>query len=160
MRCHEAVPIAIIGTRKDLIGDFSDHEKISQELEQLFRGSRLWPSVIKYSHKDSSKDLNFFPVNNKKWRVSTAVNQLLEKIDRALNDAEYLKEDVPIISMRIFDLMKATEKCALSYEEVSKIMKNEMKDKRFEPTQAAGETGSFGFGFTSLSQLYDGRSLR
>jgi hypothetical protein len=80
-------PIAFVGTRKDIVCDPSD-----QILYDSFSSSVTWPNVIENKDGRSTTGRTlfyFFPVNNLLGSKDISINQLMNSLDKVLDESVY-----------------------------------------------------------------------
>jgi GTPase SAR1 family protein len=127
---RRTAPVAIVGTRADLICESKDHNWISLCLEEVFYSSATWNSVlINYYDRSSYHDglvntengLCFFPVNNRRSSLNFSAIVLLETCMRFLEDASFVKKNVLFIWLKILDEIKEKQLSFLSKNEVEEV---------------------------------------
>jgi hypothetical protein len=117
-KSEKTAPVAIVGTRKDIICNAEDHEKISHILKDTFYLSVLWESLL----IEQSNDLCFFPVNNKQTSsLDITVSQLLKVSQSFLEKVSYVTKQVSLVWLKILDEIKAKLESFLMLSEIIKI---------------------------------------
>jgi GTPase SAR1 family protein len=116
----KTAPVAIVGSRKDVICSNEDQERISRFLKVTFYLSVAWKSLL----TDESSGLCFFPVNNVEQSDRT-VTRLLEVCQSFLENADFVKEKVPFVWLKIFDEIRERQESFLAVNVI-----NEMCSKR------------------------------
>jgi GTPase SAR1 family protein len=116
---QRTAPVAIVGTKKDIICKTEDHKKISQILEDNFRLSSVWNSLLPIRELNG---LYFFPVNNvERSSLIGAVTQLLKASQSFLEATSFVKKKVPFVWLKIFDKIKEKKDSFLTLQEVVKM---------------------------------------
>jgi GTPase SAR1 family protein len=118
----KTAPVAIVGTRKDKVSRFEDHERISLMLYKMFCSSSIWSSLLLYI--EDTRSLNFFPVNNTKWfSMTVALKRLLDSFVCILDKSDFVKKPVSLVWIKILDEMKAKNTSFLGISEVEEMCK-------------------------------------
>ena len=102
-------PLALVGTRKDLVDKPSDHEKISVLLFEIFSRSKAWSRVLPNTRgvgKNGTATLWFYPVDNTKGREDIALTQLTSEIENAMDSGPYTHKKVPLTWFRMVDSLQ------------------------------------------------------
>jgi GTPase SAR1 family protein len=111
----KTAPVAIVGTRGDVISNNEDHEVISRLLKENFYLSVAWQSLL----VDHASSLCFFPVNN--VEQSGTVTQLLEVCQSFLEKADFVKLKVPFVWLKILDEMKEKRESFLTVNAINEM---------------------------------------
>jgi GTPase SAR1 family protein len=131
----KTAPVALVGTRRDIVSSMDIHDKISLELEEKYGNHRVWSSLVRFDREEKqglfrssreAKVLNYFPVDNtKRLLESTTLTQLLEKLEKTMMESEEVKRRIPVIWMKALDEIrekgKKEKKSFLLLEEVTEI---------------------------------------
>jgi GTPase SAR1 family protein len=127
----KTAPVALVGTRGDLISTSEEHNSISMTLEKSFYCSAAWNSLIVnyFEHSNQRAELintenglSFFPVDNKQFSSpSVSVTPLLDACLGLLEDADFVKKPVSFIWLKILDEVKSKGLSFLSRKEVEHI---------------------------------------
>ena len=130
---RKTAPVFLVGTHKDKVSDQSRHQYISDVIEEKFKYSMVWASIVEYN------GLCFFPVNNHQGRPHNYIAQwfgrlfytanelddglgnLRSEIERVIKDSECMKEPKPLAWFRAIDELTASTKSFLTLKEASKI---------------------------------------
>jgi GTPase SAR1 family protein len=118
----KTAPVAIVGTRKDKVSHFEDHERISLMIYKMFCSSSVWSSLLLYI--EDTRSLNFFPANNTKWfSMTVALKRLLDSFVCILDKSDFVKKPVSLVWIKICDEMKAKNTSFLGISEVEEMCK-------------------------------------
>jgi GTPase SAR1 family protein len=116
---QRTAPVAIVGTKKDVICNIEDHKKISEILEDNFYLNSAWKSLLSVHEING---LYFFPVNNvERSSLDDTVPQLLKISQSFLEGASFVKEEVPFVWLKILDEIKEKKDSFLTLQEVAKM---------------------------------------
>lgn len=124
---HETAPIALIGTRKDIIANPAEHEYISTVLFEQFGSNICWPFLqenIGEKGVNGRIDLTFFPVDNCLGRNDPTIIKLLTVIEEVIEKSIYVHIDCPLSWFHAMDTMKThadTSQSYLTYTQVQEI---------------------------------------
>lgn len=128
----KVTPFAIVGTRRDKFRFRADHLKISNLLRDKFHDffDKFGESLISFSYEekglfdwsksaeDQLKVLPFFPIDNKKGLKSETLLQLLEKIQKSIEDGPYYRREVSTSWLSMIDAMKDLQRPYLFRREI------------------------------------------
>jgi len=117
-------PIALVGTRKDIIKDPGDHEKISTMLFEEFARCKAWPSVLENTEGQGTRGTTtfwFFPVDNTQGRDDPTVKRLLTVAEKAMDDDFCTHKLVPLKWLKTLDAIQAQKKSCLSLDTVAQL---------------------------------------
>jgi hypothetical protein len=113
---QRTAPVAIVGTKKDVIGNIEDHKKISEILQDTFFLNSAWKSLLSVHEING---LYFFPVNNvERSSLGDTVSQLLKVSQSFLEGTSFVKKKVPFVWLKILDKIKEKKDSFLTLEEV------------------------------------------
>jgi GTPase SAR1 family protein len=116
---QRTAPVAIVGTRRDVIWDIEDHKKISEILEDSFHLNPAWNSLLSVHELNG---LYFFPVSNKeRSSLDDTVSQLLKVSQSFLEAASFVKKKVPFVWLKMLDKIKGKKDSFLTLEEVAEM---------------------------------------
>jgi GTPase SAR1 family protein len=116
---QRTAPVAIVGTKKDVICNIEDHKYISNILEDTFYLNSAWNSLLSVHELNG---LYFFPVNNvERSSLDDTVTQLLKVSQSFLEGASFVKKKVPFVWLKILDKIKEKKDSFLTLEEVAKM---------------------------------------
>jgi GTPase SAR1 family protein len=111
----KTAPVAIVGTRKDKVNHPEDHEQISQSLEQSFRSSEIWPTLL----FEETNGLCFFPVSN--FETGATVTDLLTSCESYFENASFVKLKVPIVWLKILDEIQKQHMPFVNVDELERM---------------------------------------
>jgi GTPase SAR1 family protein len=127
----QAAPVALVGTRGDVISNPEDYKRVSITLEESFYRSAAWNSLIVNYFEGASQrgslintenGLSFFPVDNKQlFSPGVSVTPLLDACLGLLEDADFVKKPVSFIWLKILDEVKSKGLSFISRNEVEQI---------------------------------------
>ena len=108
-------PIFLVGTHGDVVSDISDQRRVSEMIAARIRCNAGWPQIQRYL------DLCYFPVNNLTGQSDVAIEDLMTAIEKGVQDADYVKDSIPLTWLRASDALVATKKIILTLDEASSI---------------------------------------
>lgn len=119
---NKAAPIALVGTRKDVISDPALHERISLLLYNKFSGSNAWSSVIQNvtaTGTQGTTNLCFFPVDNTRHLRDPTIQTLMLNIENVMKGNDFTTRMVPLTWLKSYDLMQQSNESCLSLSDVT-----------------------------------------
>lgn len=129
----KTAPVAIVGTRGDVITTIEQYQIISDEIKHLFEHKSIWGNLLWYEDKDvTSEKLCFFPNNNTLIEDNIVREQLLRNIERKFDESNFMKKDIPLLWIKIFDDMKSSKQSYLSYDELIEIATRRLSNQTIE----------------------------
>ena len=129
----KTAPVFLVGTHKDKVSDQSRHQYISDVIEEKFKYSMVWASIVEYN------GLCFFPVNNHQGKphnyiaqwdgrlfytaneLDNGIGNLRSEIERVIKDSECMKELRSLGWLKASDVLTASTKSFLTLKEASDI---------------------------------------
>ena len=112
-------PLFLVGTHKDIVNKRSDHEQISKFLKEKFR--RI---VGKYIIEYDNNNLYFFPIDNLRGQDDDVVIDMITKIEKFLEAADYVKEPRPLMWLKALDALVDTKESFLKFDATRSIAIN------------------------------------
>jgi hypothetical protein len=102
----KTAPVLFVGTRKDLVASKTEHQNISTFLFNTFHTNMTWRQVLLFHGGEGANgkaDLCFFPVDNTLSRADPVMGRLLETIEKAIDDSDYVHEERPLSWLQTLD---------------------------------------------------------
>ena len=117
-------PILLVGTHKDKVKTYAEHQKISEILKKIL-GERLIEQVTPYA-KEKEDGLWFYPIDNSMsghGRADPVVLLLREAIESAAKEdpEEYLERPIPIRWRGLLDLLLARDESFMTMKEMKSL---------------------------------------
>jgi len=113
-------PIFLVGTHKDKVERRVDHEEISKRLFEEFGSHPAWRLVVPYKGKQVS-GLNFYPVDNTKSRDDEVLCDLMEAMQRTIEEEAYVQKKVPLKWIAAFEDFRSDTRTAITFAELCGI---------------------------------------
>ena len=118
--------VIIAGTRKDKVAEPAAHHKVSNIIQQAFRGKEFWGSVVENGEgvgADGRANLTFFPVDNTLGNKDPVIRQIQQGIEKELRQSDFVTAQRPLTWSRALDVVKELGKtqAVLSYEELQRV---------------------------------------
>jgi GTPase SAR1 family protein len=123
---RETAPIVFAGTKKDLVSDSKDHQKISNLLYDAFQSSPAWPFVLEYMDADGPSGkttFSFFPIDNTKGFDDPAIQCMMNTIESTIKSLDFVNAPVPLMWLQALDKFSQAKKAFLRLTEVEEIAK-------------------------------------
>eukprot|EP01038_Epipyxis_sp_PR26KG_P009604 gene9604-12933_t len=118
--------IALVGTRKDIIDNPTDHLEISNIIFEKFEHHPLFKLNDCLIENEDSNDIHdklcFFPVNNREGGNDHIIRTLMNRVESVISESSYAKKKVPFTWMKSIDQLSSLKKCDYNKDEVIAIM--------------------------------------
>eukprot|EP00732_Lithocolla_globosa_P000159 Lithocolla_globosa_v1_NODE_34_length_8743_cov_33.461096.p1 type:complete len:975 gc:universal NODE_34_length_8743_cov_33.461096:3520-596(-) len=105
---NEIPPIALVGTRADVVKDVKEHDSISRLLYQNFETNDLWPELVINKEGTGVRGKNnhcFFAVDNTKGRQDFHLTYLMKSVQSNLLRADHVTCQKPIVWLKCLEML-------------------------------------------------------
>ena len=117
-------PIIFVGTHKDAVPNFADHESVSTILFDQFKSHPAWSNVVENERGRDSRGtatLTFFAVDNKMGRNDSTVVDLMRVAEDVIKNSDYIHERKPLSYFKVIDEINQMKESYLSIDNVYTI---------------------------------------